>query len=145
MSEFFKKSINDLTREDIEGLKGTLEGQTFEIKERLSESGSEEIWEREPQIGKDRDGPSDKAKEKIFKEIVAFANPEGGWLVLGIKETDESPSKASDICPIPDCCVLADRLWQASQDWIDPPLSLHVRGIEIDGKKGVVVLGSAII
>lgn len=140
MKTFFQKTLDEIGKEDIEDLIGTPEGQTFEIKERLSEKDIEDPWMREPAPGKKREPPSDKAKEKIFKEIVAFANSEGGWLVLGIKESDDKPASAAGINPLPDCVELAERLWQAAQDWIDPPVPfLRCRGIPIDNGSGVVV------
>jgi hypothetical protein len=142
MSNFFKKPIDEITVDDVKKLKGIPESQVFEIKQSLSAEGDKKTdpWMTNPSNGEHRESPSDKAKEKIFREIVAFANSEGGWLVLGIKETDKAPSRADEICPIPDCCELANRLCQAAYDWIDPPLpSLRFIGIETNGNEGVVV------
>ena len=50
------------------------------------------------------------AKNKILKEVVAFANAYGGVLVLGIEEDGKAETAvAKKICPIPKCEELAKR------------------------------------
>ncbi len=144
MSGFFSKLIDDLTAEDVAALKDQPEGQVFEIKQDFPEIKGEapDPWHNDPQPGGSRKGPSDYAKEGLFAECVAFANSEGGWLVLGLKETDDKPPRVAGPRPLPDCHDLAERLERATHDWIDPPVpSLRCRGIEIgnDAGRGVVV------
>src|ERR1700722_7264641 len=80
------------------------------------------------------------SKNKIFKELVAFANTSGGRLFLGIAETRDKPPRADDLQAIPRCCELAERLEQSIVNSIDPPLTFfRVVGIPIDGDSGVVV------
>jgi hypothetical protein len=95
-----------------------------------------------PAHGKPRKGPGDYAKQNIFKEIVAFANSEGGWVVLGLTETSDHPKRVKGIDPIPDCHELAERLKRAAYDWIDPPIpSLQFRGIVMEKTgEGIVVI-----
>jgi len=144
MSRFFSKLVDDLSAGDIASLQDQPEGQTFDIKQDLPTpkgNGLDE-WHRRPQAGKSRSGPSDYAKEGLFAELVAFANAEGGWLVIGLKETKDKPPRVASPEPIPDCHELAERLERAAQDWIDPPVpSLRCRGIEIGGRScaGIVV------
>ncbi len=144
MSGFFSKLIDDLTAEDVAALKDQPEGQIFEIKQDLPKSKGDapDPWHREPQSGESRKGPSDYAKEGLFAELVAFANSEGGWLVLGLKETEDKPPRVAWPKPIPNCHDLAERLERAAQEWVDPPApSLRCRGIEIGDTagKGVII------
>lgn len=143
MKDFFTKSIEEIEEKDIHELIDTPEGQLFEIKEGLpAERDNVDPWYNETENGKPRKGPGDYAKQSIFKELVAFANSEGGWLVLGLKETDDHPKRVAGISSISDCHELVSRFERAAQDWIDPPLpSLTCKGIQIGNtqSKGVIV------
>lgn len=143
MGTFFSKLIDQLEVQDISDLKGELEGQLFEFKAELPhDQGKADPWYTAPAPGQSRKGPLDYAKEGIFRALVAFANAEGGWFVLGLKQTKAKPSRVKGIEPLPDCHELAERLERAAQDWIDPPIpSLRCLGIEMrPGKdEGVVV------
>ena len=143
MSNFFSKPIDQITAHDILKVKDTPEGQLFEIKGMLASENSSnpDSWYTTPDTGKSRKGPGDYAKLNIFKEIVAFANAEGGWLVLGLKETNDKPKRVDSILPLPECHDLAERLERAAVDSIDPPIpSLRFRGVETDPTcEGVVV------
>ena len=133
MVRFFSKPLNQVDASDIWSLMGTPEGQIFEIKSKLpADKKSTDPWYDTPEPGKPRNGPGDNAKQDIFKEVVAFANSEGGWLVLGLTETSDHPKRVAGVAPLPDCHELAVRFKRAAYDWIDPPLpSLQCRGIEI--------------
>ncbi len=143
MEDFFSKPLDHLEANDIKNLIDTPEGQLFEIKSELpAEEGKNDPWYQIPAPGKSRKSPGDYAKQNIFKEVVAFANSEGGWLVLGLTETSDHPKRVKGIKTLPDCHELADRLKRAAYEWVDPPLpSLQCLGIEI-GKttgEGVIV------
>lgn len=143
MNNFFNKTINKIDEKDVLELIDTPEGQLFEIKEGLSaEKNHTEQWYNEPGKGKSRKGPGDCAKQNIFKELVAFANSEGGWLVLGLKETNEQPKRVECVAPVHDCHELSSRLERAAHDWIDPPLpSLRCAGVQMGDSQnqGVVI------
>lgn len=64
------------------------------------------------------------SQEKIFKELVAFANTSGGRLFLGIGETRERPPCADAILPIPRCADLAKGLSKQSSVALTPLLRL---------------------
>lgn len=138
MSDFFSLLLDNITPDDVKGLLGTPEGQTFEIKGDVSLQGKRpDPWFRIPEPGRQREGPGENSKHDIFRELVAFANSEGGWLVIGLEETKDEPKRVAGIKPLPDCQDLASRLQQASQDLIDPPLSaLRCRGIEMGEEEG---------
>jgi hypothetical protein len=142
MGNFFSKPLSQVDASDILDLIGTPEGQVFEIKSKLpADKKSHDPWYDTPEPGKPRNGPGDNAKQDIFKELVAFANSEGGWLVLGLTETLDHPKRVAGVAPLPDCHELAERFKRAAYDWIDPPLpSLQCRGIEMEGGPGEGVI-----
>ncbi|HXQ65724.1 MAG TPA: ATP-binding protein, partial [Alphaproteobacteria bacterium] len=145
MSNFFSKPLEAITEKDVLELQDTPEGQLFEIKETLPAEDARkrlDAWMSAPAQGQSRRGPDDYAKEGLFAELNAFANSEGGWLVLGLEETADKPSRAGAIKPLPECHELADRLQRAAHDWLDPPVpGLQFRGIEAGGgpRDGVII------
>lgn len=84
----------------------------------------------------------DYARDQILSEMVAFANANGGTLVLGVVESDEQPREAVGLSPLPNCEALAQRLMDAAEDIIEPRLlSLMTRGLPMDAEgNGYVVL-----
>jgi len=142
MESFFSKPLDQIDSEDILSLIGTPEGQLFEIKSELAaENNLRDLWCATPPPGNPRRGPGDYAKQSIFRAVVAFANAEGGWLVLGLTETADHPRRADKVSPLPDCHELAERFRRAANDWIDPPLpSLQCRGIEVGNNPGEGVI-----
>ena len=63
------------------------------------------------------------AKNKILKEVVAFANAYGGVLVLGIEEDGKAePAVAKKICPIPKCEKAAKRFRDIFRGRVEPKL-----------------------
>ena len=82
------------------------------------------------------------AKDRILREVVAFANAYGGVLVLGIDESDEKPAVATGIAPIPRCEDLAESLKLVFRDRVEPQLArIDIAGIPTEGDGyGVVVI-----
>jgi len=142
MENFFSKPLDQIDARDILSLIGTPEGQVFEIKSGLAaEKDNTDPWYSAPSAGVPRKGPGDYARQNIFRAVVAFANAEGGWLVLGLTETADRPRRADKVSPLPDCHELAERFRRAANDWIDPPLpSLQCRGIEMGDTPGEGVI-----
>ena len=139
MNRFFGKRIQDLSIDDVESLRNTPESQVFEIKKGLPE---DTIGSTQKNSSKSGVEVSDYSKEGIFAELVAFANSEGGWLVIGMSETEDTPHRASKIVPLANCGEIAERLERAAQDWIDPPVAgLQFRGISVAStlSEGVIV------
>ncbi len=63
-------------------------------------------------------------RDGLAKEIVAFANAYGGHLIVGIKETEEKPSRAERLGDVNTNVVeLAERLRSALNSVIDPPIN----------------------
>lgn len=109
--------IGEPEREDLE-FKSGLEG---------SKSGDKDPWYV------DQSKIGDRAKYALFREIVAFANRNGGTLVLGIEEDDNHPHVGKSLSTLPAVHDLADRLRRSAHGSIEPPLrSLEVIGVETE-------------
>ncbi len=133
MPTLFAKPVETLTADDVAGLIGWPESLTVEYKVTLSgQGGRADAWLSGGNV-------ENYARDKLFKEVVAFANTTGGHLVLGVRETKETPPVAEAVVPVPRCVDLAERLTRMAQV-IDPPIPLLlVQGIPTDGDAGVVV------
>jgi hypothetical protein len=65
--------------------------------------------------------------------LTAFANAEGGTLVLGLHETTDDPRRAERLDPLPNCEGLARRILDASEDIVEPRLrSIEARALPAD-------------
>jgi hypothetical protein len=83
------------------------------------------------------------ARDEVLAELVAFANAEGGTVVLGLHETQEEPRRAERLEPLPNCEDLARRLIDASEDVIDPRLPvIGARALATDDTGAGYVLAS---
>lgn len=139
MFPLFTKPLNQLTWADVEELVDAeaTENQTIEFKVDLqSEDGGKDPWyEGGSNIGA-------YARDKIMKEIVAFANSNGGNLILGVAESKSGDKRAESFRPIPRCTLLAIRLQQWCDSYIEPPLpAIEWRGItKSEGSDDGVVL-----
>jgi predicted HTH transcriptional regulator len=90
----FTKPWDGLNADDVRGLLGWPESSQVEFKQDIPErNGKRDPWYE----GK---GFMDYGRDKLFKEIVAFANTLGGHLVLGISEMESKPPTAKEICHI---------------------------------------------
>lgn len=130
----FGKPLLDLTFSDLEKLcaDGVAENEILEFKEDLAfgEGGGE--WQ--DRLPKDR-----HAKIKLAKELVAFANANGGTLLLGVSESKDN--RASALKPLCDAEDLKERLVQIVGEIVEPPIrSLKVTALlDSGGNKGVLV------
>lgn len=132
------KPLDQITPADIAELcahGGAYESLALELKRELpGRDGRPDPWT----AGGDF---SNYARDRLFREVVAFANAQGGTLVLGIAETKDEPKRAAEIVPIPRVHDLAARLEAAARACIDPPLaSLQIRGIVTEGSDAGVVV-----
>jgi hypothetical protein len=81
------------------------------------------------------------ARDRLFREIVVFANAQGGTLILGIEETEDNPPRAADIRPVPRVHDLAMRLDEAAHACIEPRLpALQAVGVVTHGSDAGVVI-----
>jgi Putative DNA-binding domain len=129
-----QKPLAEITWADLQALidDGTCEGPTLEFKHTLADpdwnKGSSEI--------------SEKAKEELFKEVVAFANTYGGLLLVGVGEDSSNPAKpASKLSPMQRVADMARRLDASLRSRIEPPLAgLETRAIVDPANPGHGVL-----
>jgi hypothetical protein len=81
-------------------------------------------------------------RDKLMEELVAFANADGGVLILGITETKSEPARANGFNLLPDVVSLERRLRDALVDCIEPRLPFaSVVAVPIaPSGEGVVIL-----
>ncbi|MFC2136217.1 RNA-binding domain-containing protein [Bacteroidota bacterium] len=70
--------------------------------------------------------------EKISKELIAFANTRGGYLIIGVDD-DKS------IYGVDSEKGVTELLKEAAADFCEPPIELKIRYVEIENKELVVV------
>jgi hypothetical protein len=124
------KNFEQITPDDITKMAadGVYENQFLEFKRDLpGERGRPDPWS----TGGDFTA---YARDQLLREVIAFANAQGGTVILGIDETPEDPPRVAAICPIPRVHDLATRMQNAARACIDPVLpGLQIRGIEMGG------------
>jgi len=131
------KPLDQITVDDVRDLctRKAYESQLLEFKRELpAERNRPDPW----LTGGDFTA---YARDRLLREIVAFANAQGGTLVLGLEETQDKPPRATNIRPLTRIHDLATRMEDAARACIDPVLpGLHVRGIDTGGPgEGVVI------
>ncbi|WP_164879533.1 AlbA family DNA-binding domain-containing protein [Afifella aestuarii] len=140
----FDKPLDALTSEDIDSVvRDSLPESLFlELKKDLAASEGEKTsrWAQ----GHTKSVP-EGARDKIAREICAFANADGGTLIIGINETAESPGTpghADEVVPLPEPGKLADQLKRSLGDVIEPPLGRIEAAavLTTEENHGVVVL-----
>jgi hypothetical protein len=138
MLAVFTKTLDLVTAADIAELPAQTwpEGYEVEFKETLPHrTGGVHPWlSGQGSIG-------DYARDEILAEVVAFANSQGGSVILGIAESSDNLPRAHAVMPLPRVGDLARRFEDQARSCIDPPLSrLQIRAIETDGQGGGVVV-----
>jgi hypothetical protein len=129
----FSKSFDEIAKEDIDELinEDYPEDLFVEYKRKLSK----DTWQN------NQKGIAKKSKEKLAEEIIAFANTDGGILIVGIKESEDNPPKADSIYCIPNVADLADRIRRSIYDLVEPKIpNLKAKGIPVDGNNGVLII-----
>ena len=131
------KNFDQVTPEDMTQLisDGVYESQLLEFKRDLpGERGRPDPWSTDGDF-------TAYARDHLLREVIAFANAQGGTVIVGIDETPDDPPRAAAICPIPRIHDLATRMQNAAQACIDPVLpGLQIQGIEVGGAAGEGVL-----
>jgi predicted HTH transcriptional regulator len=69
--------------------------------------------------------------EKIAREMIAFANTKGGYLIIGVDDDKEIIGVESEKTE-------AELIGDAAQNFCEPPLNVKIDYIEIKGKEVVV-------
>ncbi|MEX0778680.1 MAG: ATP-binding protein [Balneolales bacterium] len=134
----FDKAFKEVSLGDIDQLinEEYPEDQHLELKKTLpSRNNKPDPW----LIDQSRIG--DKARNEITEEVIAFANADGGILILGLDETTNKPARANDKLPIPAIHDLAERIKLQIRDCIDPKIpNVNVKGIIIEDDMGVLLV-----
>src|SRR5215216_70642 len=94
----FRGPIQKLSKEDIEKV----------LADQLPEDAELE-FKREIEVdasGRVRDG----SRNDVAREVVAFANADGGTILVGIEESSDEPKRAIAIKPLEKVHELAERL-----------------------------------
>lgn len=126
------KSIEQVSLQDIHQLidDGVVEDRRLEFKldvpvsaeenkAQLKQNPAARPVDRSWTIGK----PLAKfGRDALAEEVVAFANSDGGTLVLGMDETDEEPRRAKEINPLPNVAALERRLRDTLASCVEPRL-----------------------
>lgn len=131
------KNFNQIISEDVTNLcrDGVYENQLLEFKRDLpAERNRPDPW----LTGGDF---AAYARDHLLREVIAFANAQGGTVIVGVDQTRDDPPRAAAICPLPRIHDLATRMENAARACIDPVLlGLQIRGIEVGGGTGEGVL-----
>jgi Putative DNA-binding domain len=134
----FPNRLSEVTPADVQGLisEGVTEGTDIEFKRELPSKNPPDAWMSNGRIG-------DEAKDQLAEEIIAFANTDGGTLVLGIGEDPATKQAVGPVHPLPKCKEAANVLFQSIVSRIEPRLPMfECVGVvtEPDGTSGVVVM-----
>lgn len=133
----FNKGIDELVAADLESLvdRGLAESEVLEYKEDIPSKRGIDPWYQGKKV-------TDYGRDKLLKEIVAFANSLGGTLIIGMSETSDSPPRPAQFAPVPRCTQLALLIDQMAGSCIEPQIPhLRVRGVPVDASgRGLVVL-----
>jgi predicted HTH transcriptional regulator len=70
--------------------------------------------------------------EKIAREMIAFANTKGGYLIFGVDDDKEIIGVESEKTE-------SELILDAAQNYCEPPLKINIDYVEIKGKEVVVV------
>jgi hypothetical protein len=127
-----RKSLDAVTIADLDALieAGARETGELEFKGSLPFQPQKNQPEKADRWIEKGDRVGDYARDELLAEIVAFANADGGTLVLGLHETKTEPRIAERLEPLPNCEGLAQRLLDATEDVIEPRLaSINVRAV----------------
>ena len=138
MIDVLSKPIDEIGRPEIQALIDleVPEGEEIEFKkEPPGDEGRPDPWMEGAKLGI-------YAKNRILKEVIAFANAYGGVLLIGIDESDDNPAVANSITPVPRCADLAESLKLVFRDRVEPQLvRIDIKGVETeDDGSGVVII-----
>lgn len=126
------KAIDQVTVKDLTQLvdDGVVEDRRIEFKADVPVSAEEQRAQLKLNTAArpvDRSWTQGKSlakfgRDALAEEVVAFANADGGTLILGMEETDEAPPRAKGINPLPDVAGLERRLRDILAACIEPRL-----------------------
>jgi hypothetical protein len=133
-----RRHIGDITPTDVQKLVDERRPEAFDLEFKATiptENGEPDRWITQG----DRVGRW--GRDQILREVVAFANAQGGTLILGVDEND-TPGRAAKLTPVSRCQELAERLAATMRDNIEPRLAFsECRGVPTSAAgSGVVII-----
>jgi predicted HTH transcriptional regulator len=134
----FPTRLSEVTPVEIHALISAevAEGSDLEFKRELPAKNPPDAWMSGGKIG-------DEAKDQLATEMIAFANTDGGTLVLGLGEDSVTKKAIVPIHPLPRCKEAANSLFQSISSRVEPRLPMfECAGVvtEQDGASGVVIM-----
>jgi hypothetical protein len=134
----FPRKLSDVAAAEILALfeAEVSEGLDLEFKRSLPAKNGADPWMTGGRIG-------DEAKDHLTREIIAFANTDGGTLILGMDEDRKSKRAIAPLWPIPRCKEAANNLHQSIGRRIEPRLpTFECEGIvtDPDGTSGIIIM-----
>ncbi len=113
----FGKSIGRVTKDDLDRLihDGVSEGRHLEFKVDFPGNSAKPAWTPGKPIERTR-------LCALIEELVAFANADGGVIVLGMKESDGRHHQAEELRPLQQVVQLARSIRDSLKDLIEPRL-----------------------
>ncbi len=131
------KPVVELNAVDVDELITRKWPEGFDVEYKMTlpgKDGADDPW----LLAKDHIGRY--ARDEILAEVVAFANAQGGTVVVGIDQSEDPPPKANRLVPLPRIAQLAERFEDAARSTIDPPLQrIYIKAVET-GSEGAGVL-----
>jgi hypothetical protein len=134
----FPTKLSDVTAAEVLALfeAEVSEGLDLEFKRSLPARNGADPWMAGGRIG-------DEAKDHLTREIIAFANTDGGTLILGVDEDPTSKRAIAPLRPIPRCKEAANNLYQSIGQRVEPRFpTFECEGVvtESDGTSGVIIM-----
>lgn len=131
----FDKDLSNVNEEDLKLLISDQhpEGQYLEFKQEPPAKNDEKSWNEGSKL-------KPYGRDKLLSEIIAFANSQGGTLIVGIRETQDKPYRAEKITPVKRIAEFEEAFRRQIRDTIEPPIPI-VNIVSIDiGSDGEGVL-----
>jgi hypothetical protein len=147
------KPIDRITIDDLQRLIADAipEGRHLEFKKDVPVSNEEQKRQRKAGVTEPFDqkvksgtGITPFGRDSLLEELVAFANADGGMIVLGMDQTKQHPPRAKSLELLPHVANLERSLQDAIIDCVEPRLPYAtVRAIELAADGSGVILMEA--
>jgi len=129
MPAYFNKSVQELSLSDLQSLvvDQVSEGKNIEYKRQMYRLDGDDLDYRR------------KQHEELLKDVSSFANTDGGYLVIGVKEENGIPKDISGCeCGDPDNLLL--RLDAIINRWIEPMIRCVIGYVNVKDSNWVIVI-----
>ena len=137
MTNLLHKPIAEISIEDLEELihQEVSENEQLEYKGSLPSKQGKDPW-----LDDQKNEVGNYAKISVLEEVVAFANAQGGVLLVGIEESKNDKNIPTSIPGLPKCEKLVDRFKNIFRDGVEPAIpSLEIAAIQTKEDSGVLM------